>query len=377
MAQNASRSVDLEKVRRELIAQGSPWVSGSTTMTQLTEDQRVVRLGVPLPTPEEIEARASQPEAMASLARSVGDAGIGAPASFDARNVYGSNYVTPVKDQGDCGSCVSFGAIATLETTAAYARAQPTMQLDLSEAHLFYTHGPSSGASCDSGWWPDSALTACRDIGVTYEDYFPYSPRNRSGAVLNADWPNRLARIPGFTDVTGNPAGMKQHIYQYGAINACFVVYQDFFSYTSGVYRHTTGAAAGGHCVCLIGWDDSQGCWIAKNSWGPGWGDGGFVRIGYGEGFIEDYPGTRPTVLGATGVLLRAWLSGTKILGLWTNNSPRNSYAYAQNMGWLRILPSSDVTQHCMLLELTAAKAGSRPVNLFQDNGTITEDYVL
>ena len=65
--------------------------------------------------------------------------------------------------------------------------------------------------------------------------------------------------------MTGNPAAMKQHIYTYGALTACFVVYQDFFSYRTGVYRHVSGGVAGGHCVALIGWDDSQGCWIAKN----------------------------------------------------------------------------------------------------------------
>ena len=56
-------------------------------------------------------------------------------------------------------------------------------------------------------------------------------------------------------------------------------MYQDFFAYKSGVYRHVTGGVAGGHCVTLIGYDDGQGCWIAKNQWGTGWGDGGFFKI--------------------------------------------------------------------------------------------------
>lgn len=375
MAQNPRTPVDLEAVRRELAAQGSPWRSGTTAMTQLTEEQRVVRLGVPLPSGEELAARSGQLVQLRAEVHAVGDGGIGLPTSFDARNVYGNNYVTPIKDQGDCGSCVAFGTCATLETTAAYTRGQPGLVLDLSEAHLFYTLGPGV-AGCDSGWWPDSALTACRDIGVTFEDYFPYSPRNRSGATLNADWPNRLARIPGYVDLTGNPAAMKQHIYTHGAIEACFVVYQDFFSYTGGVYHHVSGDVAGGHCVSIIGWDDGQGCWIAKNQWSANWGDHGFFRIGYGECFIEDYPGSRPTVLGATGVLLRAWLS-SRILGVWSNNSPDNAYAYAQNMGWLRLSSASDVVQHGMLVELLAAKDAGRPVNLFQDNGTIAEQYVL
>jgi hypothetical protein len=64
---------------------------------------------------------------------------------------------------------------------------------------------------------------------------------------------------------------------------AGMAVFNDFFSYRTGVYRHTTGALAGYHAVSVVGYDDSQQCWICKNSWGPGWGDSGWFRIGYGE----------------------------------------------------------------------------------------------
>jgi hypothetical protein len=64
-------------------------------------------------------------------------------------------------------------------------------------------------------------------------------------------------------------------------------VYQDFFSYSGGVYRHVTGALAGYHAVSVVGYDDTQSCWISKNSWGPGWGEAGFFRIGYGQAGID------------------------------------------------------------------------------------------
>ena len=60
-------------------------------------------------------------------------------------------------------------------------------------------------------------------------------------ARVNTDWPNHLAKINGWQYLNGNPAGMKEHISTYGAVIACFVVFQDFFSYRSGVYRHVTG----------------------------------------------------------------------------------------------------------------------------------------
>jgi hypothetical protein len=68
-----------------------------------------------------------------------------------------------------------------------------------------------------------------------------------------------------------------------GPMVAGMAVFNDFFSYRTGVYRHTTGALAGYHAVSVVGYDDTQQCWICKNSWGPGWGDSGWFRIGYGE----------------------------------------------------------------------------------------------
>lgn len=72
-----------------------------------------------------------------------------------------------------------------------------------------------------------------------------------------------------------------------GPLIACFTVFDDFYSYRSGVYRHVWGNIVGGHCISIIGYDDANGCWLCKNSWGAGWGESGFFRIGYGEGGIE------------------------------------------------------------------------------------------
>src|SRR5690606_6791640 len=80
---------------------------------------------------------------------------------------------------------------------------------------------------------------------------------------------------------------MREWLVERGPLSACFEVYEDFFYYRSGVYRHTHGALAGGHCVSVIGYDDVNSCWICKNSWGAGWGDEGFFRIRYGECRLE------------------------------------------------------------------------------------------
>jgi hypothetical protein len=63
----------------------------------------------------------------------------------------------------------------------------------------------------------------------------------------------------------------------------CMAIYQDFFSYTSGVYRHTLGTLSGYHAVCVVGYSEAEEAWICKNSWGTDWGESGWFKIGYGE----------------------------------------------------------------------------------------------
>ena len=90
-----------------------------------------------------------------------------------------------------------------------------------------------------------------------------------------------------------NTVAMQNDIMTYGPITAAFYVYNDFFSYSSGVYRHVSGAFAGGHAIKIIGWGVEGGVpyWLCANSWGTGWGIGGLFKIrrGYNECYIESW----------------------------------------------------------------------------------------
>jgi C1A family cysteine protease len=365
-----NQPLDLGHLRSELERAGSPWQQSYTSMTALTEEQRVIRLGVP-PTPGlDVEQLEESREAAAASAASATAVSVGAPTSFDLRNVGGVNYGTRVVDQGNCGSCVAFGVVATMEGVARYTRRTSALPVDLSEAHLFYCYGRRAGARCGTGWWPDQALNACRDTGVTFDDYYPYTAGDQDCTGLNADWPNHLAKVTAWQFLNNNPGGMKEYISTYGSVTACFDVYQDFFNYGGGVYRHVTGSYAGGHCVTLIGYDDAQSCWIAKNSWGTGWGAGGYFQIAYGECRIESYQ-----TCGVQGVNFRTWWPDQQILGLWSNEADANTWAYAAVRGWLKLDGSTVTTNQAMLSELAAAKAGSRPVGLFEDSGAVQQIY--
>jgi C1A family cysteine protease len=60
-------------------------------------------------------------------------------------------------------------------------------------------------------------------------------------------------------------------------------VYNDFFSYVSGIYSYTKGRLAGGHVVLIVGYDDANEYFIVKNSWGDEWGDAGYFKIAYSQ----------------------------------------------------------------------------------------------
>ncbi len=54
-----------------------------------------------------------------------------------------------------------------------------------------------------------------------------------------------------------------------------------FQAYTGGVYNNTRRYRYTNHQIQLVGWDDSKGAWLLKNSWGTGWGIGGYMWITY------------------------------------------------------------------------------------------------
>ncbi|TNC28485.1 C1 family peptidase [Amycolatopsis alkalitolerans] len=368
MSSARSCEEEIAAIRDSLATLGDPWQAGETGLSRLGGPSRAVRLGVPAPSAAAVEARVDLPGRMAEAA--LGTAGQRCtaeyaptgelPRSFDLRRTRDGDYTTPVKDQGERGSCTAFGVVAVLEGTAAYLRRVAGLDLDLSEAHLYFGQADLG----EDGTWPDDLLGDCVSNGVTFEDYWPYT--DVGAGSLNPDWRNRFVRAGKVVDLTRDPAGIKHHIYGYGPVTTCMVVYEDFFHYTGGVYRHTTEETNGGHCVALVGWDDDQGCWIAKNSWGTGWGEAGFFRIAYGESYVEDYPEERPTTLGCTGIALRAWLPAQRALSLFASAQDAGGWAYLENLGWTRLAGGTSGAHQLALL--ADARAGGHPVIPFVVN---------
>lgn len=366
-------NIGLDEVRGALSKAGDPWEAGVTSLSSLPLEEQMKHLGVMPPAGEpSIEEVEQQILSMQESLRAEALAAIAAPAAYDLRNVGGKSYVTPIKDQLSCGSCVAFGTVATVESRLRVQRNDPNLAVNLSEAHLFFCHARDRGYSCSTGWWPQQAYDDFKSKGVADAACYPYNLSNQDCSGLCSDWANRVVKITGYTALTGKPADIKQWVSTKGPVSACFIVYQDFFSYKSGIYTHVTGGKAGGHCVTIVGYNNNPGYWICKNSWGTNWGESGFFRIAYGQCGIDSWLNH-----GVNGIENTGWQTNRRVIGLWTINQHRNAWAYFQGLGWRKISPDNDNIFFDMLAQLIAAKAASRPVNFYEENGVIKQVYVF
>ncbi len=200
------------------------------------------------------------------------------PPTFDWRDQGGC---TPVRNQGSCGSCWAFATIGPLECNI---KIRDGVSTDLSEQWLVSCN--SDGWGCNGGWWGLDYLQwktdPCNDTGAVLESDFPYVAYDAS---CNCPYPHPYTiddwAYVGSSGGVPSTASMKQAIYDHGPI--CVAVYANsaMQAYTGGVFNGC-GSGEVNHGVVLVGWDDNEGVWIMRNSWGSGWGESGYMRIPYG-----------------------------------------------------------------------------------------------
>ncbi len=275
------------ELNQRIQASGKSWLAGETSISLLPEFQRRLHLGY-IPEEGEWTDKELEEQALLNLKKHLLTDDL--PVCVDWRNYKGNNYVTTVKDQGSCGSCVAFGVVATLEARMRVIMQAPVKQSSgilplLSEAQLFFCGGGAVGASCGKGWSAEPALKYCQESGLAPDNCFPYQPKDQS-CILPGDWEQKITKVGRFHKIN-DPTAMKQWLSEKGPLVTRFNVYDDFYSYKKGVYHRVSQKLEGGHCISCIGYDEHQKAWICKNSWGKAWGIDGFFLIGYGECGID------------------------------------------------------------------------------------------
>lgn len=199
------------------------------------------------------------------------------PSSFDSRDKW-EGCVGPIRDQGNCGSCWAFAATGTLADRFCI---QQGVHVLLSPQWLvscdYTTHG-CNGGNMTNVWGYMS------QVGVPEDTCDPYtSGLNNQNGVCDASCP--LFYTAETASLYSGPSAMQAAIQQGGPIHTHFQVFQDFMSYSSGIYTYTAGAFLGWHAVRVVGWGYQQGTsfWIVANSWSQQWGMDGFFWIAFGQ----------------------------------------------------------------------------------------------
>lgn len=210
------------------------------------------------------------------------------PLNLDWRNVSGVNFVSPVRNQGSCGSCYSFATLGMFESRVRILT-QNKKQPYLSNQDIVSCCAYSQG--CDGGF-PFLVAKYAQDFGLTTEECDPYVGRDTKCAnkcTTDRLYVSQYQYVGGYYGGT-NEQSMMEELYRGGPVAIGIMVYSDFFNYRSGIYKHGNGNGQFddprfvevNHAVLLVGYGETpEGVkyWICKNSWGSGWGDNGYFKI--------------------------------------------------------------------------------------------------
>jgi len=206
----------------------------------------------------------------------------GIPTSFNALNKW-PGCINPIGNQGGCGSCWAFSAAQVLGDRYCINKNLGAV-LSLSPQYQVSCDTANSGCS---GGYLDKTWSFLSTKGDPTSTCVPYSGTNGVCPTKCANnSPLVLYKATGALQLNGNNIpSIQNEILQYGPIQAAFAVYQDFFYYTSGVYKHSSGSYVGGHAVRVVGWGvtGNQLYWIVANQWGTGFGINGFFWISRGN----------------------------------------------------------------------------------------------
>lgn len=214
------------------------------------------------------------------------------PSFYDLRTL---EKLTPVRDQGSCGSCWSFATYGSLESNLL-----PSETWDFSENNLKNNHGFDPG-HCDGGNEQMSTAYMARWSGPVNEADDPYDPSSNispSGLTVRKHLQEVLI-IPDRLGSLDNE-NIKQAIMTYGAVMTSMYYSGSYYNSSYKAYYYNGGSSAN-HAVAIVGWDDyfdrnkfssipaGDGAFIIKNSWGTEWGENGYFYISYYDTKIGKY----------------------------------------------------------------------------------------
>lgn len=270
---SVSAKIDLEKIQNLIHDQGANWTVKKSWVTELSKTELSKLLG-------NNEVVRNNLDYSDAYTKSVSYEAV------DWRNVNGVNWLGPVLNQGNCGSCVAFATVATLEAQTSIASGAAWLKPQFSTQALF----ACGGGACARGWFPSSAASFVLNKGVVDSACSPYLSGSTGNDVacktFCGDQQARTFKPSGVykptTGFGGSVAAVKEALKK-GPLMTTMTVYEDFVAYAGGIYKSVSNTSVGGHAVSIVGFSDEGRYWIVRNSWGSDWGENGFVRISWDD----------------------------------------------------------------------------------------------
>ena len=209
------------------------------------------------------------------------------PAAFDWAD---KGFVTPVKNQGECGSCWAFAAAGAFEASYKMRTGQ---EIDISEQQIL---GRTQFGNCDGGTMMEAKMLLWAE-GTSPESARGYEYR-AVDVPMEKRQPTYRAFAWGFVGAGPKPAddGVKRALRQYGPLTISLYAGPQFMAQRPDgkkltkplpVFKGPFGK--GNHAVLLTGWDDAKRAWKIKNSWGTDWGNDGYLWVEYGSSGIGGF----------------------------------------------------------------------------------------
>jgi hypothetical protein len=194
--------------------------------------------------------------------------------------------VSPVKNQGKCGSCVAFATMALIETCF---KKQTGVFGDYSEQMLLDCgFGPPKAKGCNGSWpWTYAKKVAKREIILTHESLYPYKAKTqRCSSDLKTY--NQGVRVTAHHHTRrGDEEILKRLVYEHGAVSTSIQTNgTNIPLYGGGIFQGCQGSTKTDHSVVVVGYGSENGddYWLIKNSWGKTWGESGFLKLKRGVG---------------------------------------------------------------------------------------------
>jgi C1A family cysteine protease len=184
---------------------------------------------------------------------------------------------TPVKDQGQCGSCWAFSATEAIESYAKLSGKYDLMKLSPQQI----TACDKTDGGCNGGNTETAYQYVKSAGGIETEASYPYTAGTGITGICKAKPANFVVSIDGYTSVTKGEDNLKTAL-NAGPVSVCLAA-TAFQTYTSGILKMCPGFID--HCVQAVGYDDgvSTPYWTIRNSWNTDWGEKGYIRIEQGK----------------------------------------------------------------------------------------------